>query len=451
MMERFNPLISDWFEQRLGKPTEPQIQAWPIIADGGDVLLAAPTGSGKTLAAFLTSLDALIRRAEAGDLPDRTLVVYVSPLKALTNDVRKNLEIPLAELTAAAENQHLPLQTIRTAVRTGDTTAAQRRQMLSKAPHVLVTTPESLFILLTAEKSRALFSDVSTVIVDEIHAVANSKRGSHLMLTLARLDALVTSSGAPRPQRIGLSATVAPIETIGEFLSDRTAIVNVGSRRDMELSIAVPSDELGAVASGEMWAEIYDRVAETVLAHRTTLIFVPTRRMSERVAFALSERLGEGVVLPHHGSLAREARFEAENRLKDGAIRAVVATASLELGIDIGTVDVVVQLGTPRSIATALQRIGRSGHWVGATPRGILYATTRDELLECMALIRALRYGGMDALEIPEPAFDILAQQIVAACASHEWKADDLFAAVRSTYSYRNLTRADFDAVVALV
>ncbi len=451
MMDTFHPLISEWFRQRLGPPTEPQVKAWPVIADGGDVLLAAPTGSGKTLAAFLTSLDALIRRAEAGTLPDRTLIVYVSPLKALTNDVRKNLEIPLAELTAAAQANGVSLQTIRTAVRTGDTTAAQRRQMLTKPPHVLVTTPESLFILLTAERSRALFSDATTVIVDEIHAVANSKRGSHLMLTLARLDALVTSSGAPRPQRIGLSATVAPIETIGQFLGDRTTIVNVGSRRDMELSIAVPSDELGAVASGEMWAEIYDRIAETVRAHRTTLIFVPTRRMSERVAFALSERLGEGIVLPHHGSLAREARFEAENRLKDGDIRAVVATASLELGIDIGTVDVVVQLGTPRSIATALQRIGRSGHWVGATPRGIVYATTRDELLECMALVRALRSGEIDALQIPEPAFDILAQQIVAACASHEWKADDLYAVVRSTYSYRALTRADFDAVVALV
>jgi ATP-dependent Lhr-like helicase len=451
MMDSFHPLIGDWFRERLGVPTEPQIQAWPKIAEGGDLLLAAPTGSGKTLAAFLTSLDALIRRAQAGTLPDETLVVYVSPLKALTNDVRKNLELPLAELTSAARSAGIELQPIRTAVRTGDTTAAQRRQMLVKAPHVLVTTPESLFILLTAEKSRALFTNVTTVIVDEVHAVANSKRGSHLMLTLARLDDLVMQSGASRPQRIGLSATVAPIDTIGAFLGDRTTIVNVGSRRDMDLSIAVPSDELGAVASGEMWAEIYDRVAETVLAHRTTLIFVPTRRMSERVAFALSERLGEGIVLPHHGSLAREARFEAENRLKDGDIRAVVATASLELGIDIGTVDVVVQLGTPRSIATALQRIGRSGHWVGATPRGILYATTRDELLECMALLRALRGGEMDALEIPDPAFDILAQQIVAACATREWNADDLYHMVRSTYSYRALTRADFDAVVALV
>jgi ATP-dependent Lhr-like helicase len=451
MTESFHPLVEGWFRDRFQRPTEPQIQAWPAIATGGDLLLAAPTGSGKTLAAFLTSLDGLIRKAEAGTLPDRTLIVYVSPLKALTNDVRKNLELPLSELTAAAQAAGIALQPIRTAVRTGDTTAAQRRQMLTKPPHVLVTTPESLFILLTAERSRALLTGVTAVIVDEIHAVANSKRGAHLMLTLARLDELVAQTGGPRPQRIGLSATVSPIETIGAFLGDRTKIVNVGNRRDMELSIAVPSDELGAVASGEMWAEIYDRVAETVRTYRTTLVFVPTRRMSERVAFALTERWGEGIVLPHHGSLSREARFEAENRLKEGSIRAVVATASLELGIDIGTVDVVVQLGTPRSIATALQRIGRSGHWVGATPRGILYATTRDELLECMALVRALRSGEMDALEIPPPAMDILAQQIVAACASHEWSATDLYDRFRSTYSYHDLKRGDFDAVVSLV
>src|SRR6185312_4821541 len=401
MRESFHPLVGAWFADRFSKPTEPQVGAWPLIREGRDVLVSAPTGSGKTLAAFLICLDDLVSRAAGGSLPDATLVVYVSPLKALTNDVRKNLELPLAELVARSVETFTPLQTIRTAVRTGDTTPAARQQMLRKPPHVLVTTPESLYILLTAERSRALFTTVHTVVVDEIHAMANSKRGSHLALTLAQLDDLVGSNGGKKPQRIGLSATVRPLEHVAEFLSPKATIVDVGSRREMGLEVAVPGDELGAVASGEMWAEIYDRLADTVLAHRTTLIFVPTRRMSERVAFALTERLGPGLVMPHHGSLAREARFEAENRLKNGELRAVVATASLELGIDIGTVDRVVQLGSPRAIATALQRIGRSGHWVGAKPQGTIYATTRDELLECAALVRAMRGGDMDALCIP--------------------------------------------------
>lgn len=451
MTQSFHPLVEQWFAERFREPTEPQLRGWPLIRAGGDTLICAPTGSGKTLAAFSMCLDDLVRRAAAGELPEQTLVVYVSPLKALTNDVRKNLEVPLAELVARAPAAGIALQPIRTAVRTGDTTASERRRMLREAPHVLVTTPESLFILLTAERSRALFAGVKTVIVDEIHAVANSKRGSHLMLTLARLDELVTAAGGARPQRVGLSATIRPLDLIASFLSPAAAVVDVGSRREMGLSVAVPSEELGAVASGEMWAEIYDDVAQRVLANRTTLIFVPTRRMSERVAYALEQRLGEGVVMPHHGSLSREARFEAENHLKNGELRAVVATASLELGIDIGTVDLVVQLGSPRSIATALQRIGRSGHWVGAMPQGRIYATTRDELLECAALVRALRSGSMDALCVPEAPLDILAQQIVAACAVHEWQADALYAMVRSTYPYRNLPRERFDQVVALV
>ena len=323
-------------------------------------LITAPTGSGQTLAAFTTALDGLIRRGVAGPLPDRTLVVYVSPLKALTNDVRKNLETPLGELLTRAAGQLLPLAPIRTATRTGDTTPVERARMLRTPPHVLVTTPESLFILLTAEKSRALFTHVDTIIVDEIHALARDKRGSHLALTLARLDDLVIRSGNPKPQRIGLSATVRPIEDVARFLSADATVVDVGHRHEMTLAVEVPSEELGAVASGEMWAEIYDRVAALVLEHRTTLVFVGTRRMSERVAFALGTRLGEGVVLPHHGSLSREIRVETENRLKNGELRAVVATASLELGIDIGAVDLVVQLGSPRSIAVALPRVGRS-------------------------------------------------------------------------------------------
>jgi ATP-dependent helicase Lhr and Lhr-like helicase len=447
----FHPLVREWFSSTFGAPTEPQRRGWPAIRSGGDALIAAPTGSGKTLAAFTLALDDLVARATRGELPDRTLVVYVSPLKALTNDVRENLEKPLAALTALANERDIALAPIRTAVRTGDTTPAQRVRMLREPPHVLVTTPESLFILLTAERSRRLFAGVTSVIVDEIHAMAADKRGAHLALTLARLDDLVRREGGIKPQRIGLSATVHPLEEVARFLSPSAAVVDVGQRRSMDIRVEVPSDELGAVASGEMWSEIYDRVADQIRAHRTTLIFVGTRRMSERVAFALNERLGEGYVLPHHGSLSRETRFEVEKGLRSGELRAVAATASLELGIDIGSVDLVVQLGTPRAIGVALQRIGRSGHWIGAKPKGVLYATTRDELVECAAIVRAIRSGILDALTIPAAPLDILAQQIVAACAQHEWSVDELYAAAREAYPYRDLERRDFDDVLTML
>src|SRR6185312_2781897 len=325
-MGDLHPLTADWFARRYGGPTEPQVLGWPLVRAGRDVLISAPTGSGKTLAAFTTALDGLVRRATEGPLPDETLVLYVSPLKALTNDVRKNLETPLGELVVLADERGLSLEAIRTATRTGDTTPSERARMLRKPPHILVTTPESLFILLTAERSRALFTHVETVIVDEIHALARDKRGSHLALSLARLDDLVRRETGRIPQRIGLSATVRPIEEVARFLSPHAEIVDVGHKREMTLAVEVPSDELGPVASGEMWAEIYDRVAALILAHKTTLVFVSTRRMSERVAFALAGRLGEGVVFPHHGSLAREIRFDTENRLKNGELRAVVAT-----------------------------------------------------------------------------------------------------------------------------
>jgi ATP-dependent Lhr-like helicase len=319
--------------------------------------------------------------------------------------------------------------------------------MLKKPPHILVTTPESLFILLTAEKSRQILRSVSTVIVDEIHAIADDKRGSHLMLSLARLDSLI----GRRAQRIGLSATVKPIEEVGRLLGPATRIVDVGHRRDMDLAVEVPRDELGAVASTELWNEVYDRIAELILANRTTLVFVNTRRLSERVAHALGERVGADAVLPHHGSLSRQLRLDAESRLKHGELSAVVATASLELGIDIGTVDLVCQIGSPRSIAVALQRIGRSGHWVGAKPHGRLFATTRDELIECAAIISAIRKGELERLEIPQNAVDILAQQIVAAAAAEPFQEDDLFALFRSAYPYRNLARQNFDDIVEML
>ncbi len=446
----FDPLVAEWFSTRFSCATEPQIQGWPEIRAGRDVLISAPTGSGKTLAAFLLCLDRLVRQARTGELPNETEVVYVSPLKALSNDIRKNLEIPLTEISELAARDGIKLAPIRTAVRTGDTPAWERQQMGKERPHILVTTPESFYILLTAEKSRGMLRTTRTVIVDEIHAVADDKRGSHLALSLARLDALTAESGR-RPQRIGLSATVKPIDEVAQFLSPDARIVNIGHRREMELAVEVPRDELGPVASNEMWAEIYDRVAQLILTHRTTLVFVNTRRLSERVAHALAERLGENIVLPHHGSLSRALRLDAEARLKSGELRAVVATASLELGIDIGTVDLVCQIGSPRSIAVALQRVGRSGHWVGAKPKGRIFATTRDELIECAALVRAIRSGSLDKLEIPTAPLDILAQQIVAETAARDWQEDDLYELVRSTYSYRNLKRSEFDAIVAML
>ena len=450
-LSAFDPLVGEWFLGRFGRATEPQALGWPEIRSGRDVLISAPTGSGKTLAAFLICLDGLVRAARAGPLADEIRVVYVSPLKALSNDVRKNLEIPLAGIAALAAEQGIDLAPIRTALRTGDTTAWERRRMLDRPPHILVTTPESLFILLTAEKSRRALGTVGTVIVDEIHAVIDDKRGSHLALTLARLDALVEGTGRRRPQRIGLSATVNPVEEVAQFLSPTAGIVNVGHRREMELAVEVPKDELGPVASTEMWEEIYDRLAELIRKHRTTLVFVNTRRLAERVSHHLGQRLGPQTVLPHHGSLARRLRLTAEERLKKGELKAVVATASLELGIDIGTVDLVCQIGSSRSIAVGLQRIGRSGHWMGATPSGRIFATTRDELLECAALVRAIRAGVLDRLSIPEAPLDILAQQIVAAAATQDWSEDGLFALVRGAYPYRRLERSEFDAVVEVL
>ncbi|HXS94971.1 MAG TPA: DEAD/DEAH box helicase [Candidatus Limnocylindrales bacterium] len=451
MLSLFDPLVAEWFAARFGNPTEPQLQGWPLISGGRDVLISAPTGSGKTLAAFLICIDALVRKARLGPLPDRTEVVYVSPLKALSNDVHRNLEVPLAEIAVLAKARGVDLAPIRAAVRTGDTPQRDRQRMTRECPHILVTTPESLYILMTAAGPRKMLSQVGTLIVDEIHAVADDKRGSHLALTLARLDRLVEQGELPKPQRIGLSATVKPIDEVASFLSDGAAVVNVGHRREMELAIEVPKDELGPVASNEMWSEIYDRAAELIRQNRTTLVFVNTRRLAERMSHHLGERLGPGVVLPHHGSLSRAMRHEAERRLKHGELQAVVATASLELGIDIGTVDLVIQIGSPRSIGVALQRIGRAGHWVGALPKGRLFATTRDELLECAALVRAIRRGELDRLEIPRNALDILAQQMVASCAAEDFGEDELFHLMQRAWPYRMLERADFDAVLTVL
>lgn len=452
-LSRFHPVIADWFRGRFGLLTDVQVQSWPAIVSGADVLIAAPTGSGKTLAAFLSCIDSLFKQSLAGGLEDRTQVLYVSPLKALSNDIQKNLQQPLDEIANAALAARLPTPNIRIAVRTGDTPTRDRQLMLRRPPHILITTPESFYLLLTAEKSRRMLRDVHTVIVDEIHAVASNKRGAHLALSLERLEAVTLT----RPVRIGLSATQRPIETIARFLSPPSGcqIIDIGHRREMDLAVEIPKDELGAVATNAIWSDIYNRVADLVREHRSTLVFVNTRRLAERVAHnlgeCLRESLGTHVVAAHHGSLSRQIRLSAEERLKQGETRVVVATASLELGIDVGTVDLVCQIGSPRAIAVCLQRIGRSGHWVGAKPKGRLFATTRDELIECAALARAIRAGLLDRIEIPPAPLDILAQQIVAEVSAQEWQEDALFALCRRAYPYRDLDQRDFDDVVRML
>src|SRR5437870_8066698 len=451
-----HPIVAEWFTAKFGTPTEPQEQGWPYILAGRTTLISAPTGSGKTLAAFLACIDRLIRKALGGELRDRTEVLYVSPLKALSNDIRKNLEVPLGEIIELAGQRGLLMPPVRAAVRTGDTLMPGRRAMLARPPHILVTTPESLYLLLTAEKSRVILKDLETVILDEIHAVADDKRGAHLALSLERLEALVAQSHPRRPPvRIGLSATQKPIELVAQFLAGKSrpapAIVNIGHRRALDLAVEVPGSELGPVTTSEMWEEIYDRLAELVRAHRSTLVFVNTRRLSERITHHLAERLGTEAVAAHHGSLSRKLRLAAENRLKSGEVRALVATASLELGIDIGTVDLVCQIESPRSIAVALQRIGRAGHWRGAIPKGRLFPLTRDGLVECAALVRAIRQGELDQLQIPKAPLDDLAQQIVAMCACEEWNEDCLFQVVRRAYPYREILRSDFDALVEIL
>jgi ATP-dependent Lhr-like helicase len=450
-LEWAHPLVRDWFVGRFGTPTEPQELGWPHILKGETTLISAPTGSGKTLAAFLICIDGLVRKALRGELNDRTEILYVSPLKALGNDIQKNLEVPLGEILQLAGQRGMLMPEIRTAVRTGDTLAHERRAMLVRPPHILVTTPESLYILLTAAKSREILKTVEIVIVDEIHAVADDKRGAHLALSLERLERLA----GKRLARIGLSATQKPIEIVAEFLTGGgrpgPVVVNIGHRREMDLAVEVPGSELGAIASNEMWGEIYDRITDLVKQHRSTLIFVNTRRLAERVAHHLGERVGTDAVAAHHGSLSRKLRLAAEKKLKAGEIQALVATASLELGIDIGSVDLVCQIGSPRSIAVALQRVGRAGHWRGAIPKGRIFATTRDELLECAALVRAIRQGELDRLAIPEAPLDILAQQMVAMCAAEDWNEEELFQTVRQAYPYRNLGRTQFDAIVEML
>ena len=451
-VDRFHPAVGAWFRQRFPEgPTVPQAQAWPLIASGRDTLISAPTGSGKTLAAFLVAIDALYRAHESGvEVAGLTRVVYVSPLKALAVDVAENLERPLAEIATLAVDLDLEAPDIRVAVRTGDTSSSERASMVRRPPSLVITTPESLYLLVTGARGREALRSVETVIVDEIHAVARDKRGAHLALSLERLEALCDR----RPARIGLSATQRPIETVARLLvGDRPlpAVVDVGHQRDLDLALELPEGELEAVASAEQLADVLDRVAALVRRYRTTLVFVNTRRLAERLAHQLAERLGDDVVAAHHGSLSKERRHRVEARLRAGDLKALVATASLELGIDIGPVELVCQIGSPRSIATFLQRVGRSNHSRAGTPRGRLFPLTRDELIECAALLGAVRAGRLDAIHLPRLPLDIAAQQIVAEVAAQGWRTDELFQLVRRASHYRELTRKQFDEVVDLV
>jgi ATP-dependent Lhr-like helicase len=453
-LNSFHPAVAAWFLRTFDAPTPAQERAWPALQAEQHVLVAAPTGSGKTFAAFLAAIDRLVREGLQGGLPDETRIVYVSPLKALSNDIQRNLEAPLAGIREELAALNLPDVAIRAAVRSGDTSQSQRAGMRRKPPHIVVTTPESLYILLGSQSGRAMLATCRTVIVDEIHAIAGNKRGAHLALSLERLQALTGRALT----RVGLSATQNPIEEAARFLIGTAApaangctIIDSGHQRARDLALELPPAPLEAVMSGEVWTQVYDRLAELIREHRTTLVFVNTRRLVERVARHLSERLGEENVAAHHGSLAKERRLHAEQRLKRGELKVLVATASLELGIDIGDVDLVCQIGSTRSINAFLQRVGRAGHSVGGTSKGRLFPLSRDELVECAALLDAVRRGELDRLEIPGNALDVLAQQVTAEVAAREWAEDDLFDLVRRAYPYRSLRREDFDAIVRML
>ena len=450
----FHNAVARWFEKSFQSPTEVQTQAWSSIKSGDHTLIVAPTGSGKTLAAFLSAVDDLVRQGLSGKLEPVTRVVYVSPLKALSNDIERNLRLPLDGIEKELRDEGLPSTDIKVMVRTGDTTASERAGMIKHPPHILVTTPESLYLLLTSVNGRIMLSNVHTLIIDEIHALVGDKRGSHLALSVERLEALTTKP----MQRIGLSATQKPVEEVARFLTGSAPgkqlncrIVDAGHSRKLNLSIEVPRSPLSAVMSNEVWEEIYNTLIGLIGSHQTTLIFVNTRRLAERLSHNLNEKLGTGQVLAHHGSMSKERRLDAENKLKTGSLKALVATASMELGIDVGAIDLVCQIGAPHSIANFLQRVGRSGHSVTKTPKGIVFPLTLDELVDCVSIIDAVRRGELDRIIIPEKPLDVLAQQIVAETAAREYTEHELFSLVTRAYPYHNLSRKEFDEVVSMM
>ncbi len=466
-LEKFHSATRNWFEQHLGAPTEAQAQAWPAIQKGQHTLISAPTGSGKTLAAFYSAIDGLVKQGLNGGLTNSTQILYVSPLKALSNDIHRNLEVPLAGIAQQLQQQGLPAVDISIAVRTGDTPQSARQKMLKKPPHILVTTPESLYLLLTSAGGRSLIASVKTLIIDEIHAVLGDKRGAHLALSVQRLDALV----AGPLQRIGLSATQKPIEIVAKYLvgsdnihADKAdcVIIDAGHRRKLELSLEVPKSPMTALMSNEVWEELYARVVELISSHDTTLIFVNTRRLAERLAMSLGQHIGDQHVSSHHGSMSKEHRHDAEQKLKAGQLKVLVATASMELGIDIGSVDLVLQFSSPKSIAAFLQRVGRSGHNMDSTPKGILFPLTRDDLLECTALLDSVHRGELDHLVMPQKPIDILAQQIVAEVGSCEieeddgqskggWDIEHLYKMLCQAYPFRDVTKDEFLILIKML
>ncbi len=448
----FDPVVQTWFDENFDAATPCQQLAWPAVQQGRDVLVSAPTGSGKTLAAFLAVINDLVQRGiKGGGLPDETLVVYVSPLKALSYDIERNLEAPLQGIRQKLTDSGYPDFEIRTGVRTGDTTSSERQKMIRKPPHILVTTPESFYLLLTAESGRKILGSATRLIVDEIHALAGNKRGAHFSLSIARFERLVQGS----PVKIGLSATQKPLDQISSYLTGRSSndcvIVDTGHVRVWDLDIVVPKTPLEAVISTAAWADIYLKIADLIQQHRTTLIFVNTRRHVERATRQLAEMLGEEHVGSHHGSLSKEHRHKAEQDLKAGVLKALVATASLELGIDIGDVDLVCQIGSARSISVFLQRVGRSGHAIDRTPKGRIFPTTRDELVESVALLKTVNDGHLESLEICTGALDVLAQQIVAETCVRDCAIDDLYQSLKSAYPYRNLAEDDYHAIVRML
>lgn len=470
-LETFHPACQNWFRASFGEPTPAQAQAWPAIQAGRHTLISAPTGSGKTLAAFYAAIDEMLQKGVRNQLEDGVHILYVSPLKALSNDIHRNLEMPLDGI---AEQMHLLGQApvdIRAAVRTGDTPANERQKMAKNPPHILVTTPESLYLLLTSASGRAMLSNVSTLIVDEIHAMLGDKRGAHLALSIERLEHLVRSNSGQHLRRVGLSATQKPIDMVARYLVSNSnsdadkvdcEIVDAGFRRKLELHLEVPGSPLTALMSNEVWDELYERLLQLIQQHETTLIFVNTRRLSERLALALTDRLGDGSVCSHHGSMSKDHRHNAEQRLKAGQLKVLVATASMELGIDVGSVDLVVQISSPKSIATFLQRVGRSGHSVKGTPKGILFPLTRDDLIESAALLHSIHKGELDRIIMPDKPLDILAQQIVAEVSSlslgkgnlddgEGWDLDALYALFSNAYSYRDLGREEFDRIIKML